>query len=801
MMNNKINHKMDHQSFKNFMGKTTAYILGGAVCANMIIPAAGVYASQAPETSGDDIDAKSGSEAQKNENLSDKDQPVGKDETVYVKLNPDGSTKNIIVSDWLKNLDQTASLEDASDLSDIKNVKGTESFVQDSDNSLVWSSSGSDIYYQGTTNKPLPVTIKITYYLDGKEISAQDLAGKSGQVKIRYEYENNAMQDVVVGDQTEQVATPFAVVTGMILPQEKFSNITVTNGRVISDGSKAIVAGLALPGLSDSLNLSESELTRDFKFPDYIEVTADVTDFSMDMTASVITSDIFGELGIDDIDSIDELESALNELTSAAAQLVDGSGDLLDGVDALKSGFTTFTDGLATLQAGAGALKDGAGQLQNGIGQYTQGAQTLENGVSEYTSGAVALADGITQYSAGASQIADGINTLASQTAQLPDGVTALNDGVKQVQDGAAALTDETKTGQLISGSHQVTEGVGKIHDSINVMLEALKSTDQQEAINAMIQMLVTTIDAVMSNDQAVLNTLMEVHGIQGTIDSLKSLIPESLLDAVNQAESQYGQKLLDCIKAMKTNLAYEQAMKDQLNQFLESGQSQSLDQLIQGLEQMAEMTDPENSEGLYVGAASVSEGITSIVEGNKVLKSGIDTVAQGSQQLTDAASQLPTGIGALVDGANQLVASNSQLNTGAQAIKEATGTLTGGFAALTGQNGALTEGSAALVQGIDTLFGGTNDLVSGAAQLGNGIDQLADGAQALSDGMKEFDAQGIEKLKTTMEEDAQVMIDRLQAMIDAGQDYQTFTQLPDGVKGSVKFIVETEGIKAAENN
>ena len=111
------------------------------------------------------------------------------------------------------------------------------------DNSLVWSSSGSDIYYQGTTNKPLPVTIKITYYLDGKEISAQDLAGKSGQVKIRYEYENNAMQDVVVGDQTEQVATPFAVVTGMILPQEKFSNITVTNGRVISDGSKAIVAG------------------------------------------------------------------------------------------------------------------------------------------------------------------------------------------------------------------------------------------------------------------------------------------------------------------------------------------------------------------------------------------------------------------------------------------------------------------------------------------------------------------------------------------------------------------------------
>lgn len=139
---------------------------------------------------------------------------VTKDETVYVKLAPDGSVKDITVSDWLKNVDQTPSIEDRSDLSDIKNVKGDEGFAGSGDGSIVWSSGGNDIYYQGKTSKKLPVSVKITYYLDGKEISADELAGKSGKVKIRYEYTNHSTQTVLVDGEAATVATPFAVVTG-----------------------------------------------------------------------------------------------------------------------------------------------------------------------------------------------------------------------------------------------------------------------------------------------------------------------------------------------------------------------------------------------------------------------------------------------------------------------------------------------------------------------------------------------------------------------------------------------------------
>ena len=106
-----------------------------------------------------------------------------KEETVYVNMDASGNVEKITVSDWLKNNSQSAELSDSSSLSDIKNVKGDETFTQDGEK-LTWQADGSDIYYQGTTDKELPVTVKLTYYLDGKEISPEDLAGKSGKVKI-----------------------------------------------------------------------------------------------------------------------------------------------------------------------------------------------------------------------------------------------------------------------------------------------------------------------------------------------------------------------------------------------------------------------------------------------------------------------------------------------------------------------------------------------------------------------------------------------------------------------------------------
>ena len=182
-----------------------------------------------------------------------------KEQTVYVTADGNGNKQQVIVSNWLKNGEKEASLTDKSELTEIQNVKGDETFTQDGDGNITWNAGGNDIYYQGTTGQELPVAVKITYYLEGKEIQPSELAGKSGNVKIRIDYENKAEKTVKIDGKEETIHVPFIMATGMILPSDKFSNVEVQNGKVISDGQNEIVMGIGFPGLADSLKLSDVE--------------------------------------------------------------------------------------------------------------------------------------------------------------------------------------------------------------------------------------------------------------------------------------------------------------------------------------------------------------------------------------------------------------------------------------------------------------------------------------------------------------------------------------------------------------
>ena len=170
-----------------------------------------------------------------------------KEQTVYVNAEQNGNVEKVIVSNWLKNTDKESTLEDNSELNDITNVKGEESYTQGSNGKLVWAADGNDIYYQGETSKELPVSVKMTYFLDGREISAADLAGKSGKVKIRIDYTNNSSRNAKINGKKETIYTPFMMATGMILPTDTFTNVEVTNGKVISDGNNNIVLGIGFP--------------------------------------------------------------------------------------------------------------------------------------------------------------------------------------------------------------------------------------------------------------------------------------------------------------------------------------------------------------------------------------------------------------------------------------------------------------------------------------------------------------------------------------------------------------------------
>lgn len=322
----------------------------------------------------DDTDGQSGTQDALEDILSDNvtitETEIGKEETVYIIADDKGAAKNMIVSDHLLNHEGKETITDASSLKDIENVKGEETFTQDGQ-TLTWNAGGNDIYYQGTSEKKPPITQNITYYLDGKEIAPKELAGKSGKVKIRFDYTNH--------EKSGDVYVPFMAISGMVL-DDSFRNVQVINGKVIADGNRQVVVGYTLPGLKESLQVSDGDFDAGITLPEYFEVTADVTDFTLDMTMTVVMNAanfIHAEGG-----SSLSLEDELNSLTDATGRLEDGSAALADGVDTLKSKLGEFQNGMNTLADGVSSLQNGAGSLADGANALNTSAQAINNGIA-----------------------------------------------------------------------------------------------------------------------------------------------------------------------------------------------------------------------------------------------------------------------------------------------------------------------------------------------------------------------------------------------------------------------------------
>ena len=414
----------------------------------------------------------------KNSVVTGNESDAGKVETVYVTADANGAVNDVIVSEWLKNATASTEIADSTELKDIVNVKGEETYKENSDGTLTWDAEGSDIFYQGTTDKELPVTMKITYTLDGKEISPEELAGKSGRVTIRFEYENNAKQTVNVDGKDIEVYTPFAMVSGMMLDADKFTNVEISNGKVISDGGNYVVMGVALPGLKESLDISEDKWDKlddadeiKEKLSNSFEITADTSDFELGMTITMASSDILSDFGLTDItgsDKIQDLKSDMGDLNDGGNKLVDGAQALMDGAVELKDGTGKLYDGTTQLYDGTGKLYDGAGSLAEGTSKLYDGTGTLKDGTGSLVSGTDQLAGGVQAYLNGASQIKDGSATLAQGTKDVKSGSEQLKAGADQLYSGADELNKQVK--MLIDSQPELNAKLTKLQGSLGAL-------------------------------------------------------------------------------------------------------------------------------------------------------------------------------------------------------------------------------------------------------------------------------------------------------------------------------------------
>lgn len=773
------------------------------------------------------------------DSVSLKDNDADKDESVYLISDANGNVNKTIVVDHLKNKDKKDTLEDASNLSDIENVKGKEKFTQSGDK-LTWQAGGKDIYYQGTATEEPPVTQKVTYYLDGKEISPEDLAGKSGKVKIRFDYTNTTSYTETVNGEKQTVSVPFAAITGLVLG-DGFENIEVTNGKAEVSDSSSVVLGYALPGLKNSLGIKDKDLNGDVNIPEYMEMTADVKNFSMPaaMTFVVNASDYVSTDGIDTSD----LDDMINDLKDASTQLQDGSKTLAEGTD-------TLTDGLSTLQSKLGTFASGVGTLQSGLKTYTDGVSTLSGGLNTLGNSTGALVSGADKLNSGAGQLASGSATLKDRLKSYTDGASELQAGinklyntldagltdkqkakiqktaVESVQDSFKGETGVTVQKTIYAGLRYQTDDNGNVIGDGDLYTSLYNGTVGQkfeENLDSAYALVVKTVLSTAAGDES------------GTVQS--DVLAQTIKERYKKASDAYEAAITvsvqsgtldETTKAVLSNTQYQEAFitynaiqNMSASQLAEAiyAKTNATDTLISMTETQLKETleSDKNSSDIKSGVETALNTLATKLSGaceqvsEQVASSAAITGAQGTMDTVKAGLGNEKDEKTLIGGAEKLTSSNNKLNAGATALNAGASQLSAGTQSLMNSVPTLTSGIKQLVDGSNTLVAnnaqlnsgasqladGTNQIVSGVDQLTTGSKTLSEGAHTLADGMVQFNEEGINKILDAYNGDLKTFTNKLQAVIDAGEEYQTYSAIADGQTGSVKFIYKLASIDA----
>lgn len=558
-----------------------------------------------------------------------------KDESVYVNADASGKVKKTTVTEWLKNTEK-GSVDDETVLEDVENVKGNEKYKEGSDDSIVWESKGKDIYYQGTTDEELPVNMSITYKLDGKEISPKDLAGKSGKLEMTINYENKSKQNVDVDGQQTEMYTPFALATAMMLPTDEYTNVTIDNGKIVSDGDKNIVVGVAFPGLSEDLGLDSSNL--DVDIPSSVTITADVTDVSVGATYTMASANLLDSIGLDDVDSFDDLDDSINKLEDATNQLVDGSkelaegtntlngksGELISGVDKLADGVTAYTDGVAGVADGANAINSNMALVKNGVSAAVEGTGKLAAGVSGVQSGLNTVASGINTAVASLNQSGENIKGLANQTALTDEEKQQIVSNVSAGLD-QAGLSEEQKA----AVDSAIASAVNAASDETNKKV-AYAANEYSEGMSGAASQLSAASSALTTVDPA--NPTATVAGGVAAVSA-----------GIDELQTKLGTGTAD-----------------------QPGLTTGVEALASGVSQLADGANELNqkSSTLNSGMSTLKNGGEQLVSGVGVLASGADTLASGiAEYKSEAIDKLADAFGGDISNVTSRIAAMKELS------------------------------------------------------------------------------------------------------------------------------------------
>lgn len=756
--------------------------------------------------------------------------PTEKTETVYSVLNSDGSISDTIVSSWLHDEDGINNIKETLNLTDVKNIKSNEKPSKDG-NTYTWNAKGNDVYYEGTGTKQLPVSVKLRYELDGQEMSAKDMEGKSGHLKLTISFTNNYSEVKNINGKSI-VIHPSYLAGGMLnMSTGNFTNVKCESGKIVNDGTNEMLAFANIPGLNETLKSAGlDKVNNQLGISDDVTVEADVNNFDLGSIMVGMTNeiDLASELG--EIGSVSELTDGINQLIEADDQLIDGSKQLYDGTTQLKEGIAPLSSAypqIETLTNAFDQLHDGTTTLSTGLNQYTAGVDQL-NVVSKQN---------LYKLSMGATTLNTSLNNKESksQLNQLVQGSQALDAGIQNLNeqvngddsmlkpDMVKNLTEALKTtneqvgklgqvlndlqdqeGAFVDLSNQITKASENINKLGTLQTSFKEVTDGASAIITADNEQIKSVD-----DQLAAIRTKEINALNASIEALKNAanaVPEDdttgakakIEEQINALESQKAtlgdasslsvtlKDLSQCQAGIDKIVADSKETLEELNAVYNSSKtdiknlSTKLDEAKKSIEVLNGVMKQLNENGI------TSEEFEKKVN---TLKAGVEKLAKNSPALANGVATLANKLNNLGEGLNGLDSGMSQAYTG---ITQATSQLSDNSDSLRNGAKALNDGTAQLSASKSKM----SELTSGLTKLSDAVDQLNDGAQQLYEGNEQFKSEGLDQLKEKVDlgvgelETLQSVMNEIKAM---NKEYASYSGAPEGATVTSRYVFRTK--------
>lgn len=730
---------------------------------------------------------------------------IKKSETVYVTVEGN-EIKDKSVSVWL-NSDKNIKADDKSNLTNVKDLK-TDKELKSENGYLKLDENKKDVYYKGDTDKKLPVDISVKYFLDGKEMKASELEGKSGHLKIVITSKNNRYEAKTIDGQSRNVYSPYVVVAAMTFDDEKVENITSDDIKVVKDGKNEIVTTVMTPGMKQNLSeiVEDKELDN---FKDEVSVEMDIKDYKPVEIYSVITNEFFQEKK--NIDSLDKLQNGVKELQDNSQKLVDASVKLSEGQDKLNSGISQMQTGVTKLHNGSQKLASSTQQMQGKFSGIQSKVGPIQGYVAQMNDGSLKLYNGISDYTAAVGKIKENTAKIKEGSEKLAKGATDLDNGVGKLKDATSQLRAGTENmkemtaqkDQLLEKSSQLSNGLNGLAGSYGQLADTVEQIsgksqqlkDSSAQFNEKLQQvaqLAGGADGSASAEKIALGLESSAEGLNNAIQQLQANNEEGQLDetiAYLQAQKNVMYVQAESIRNAGSQNAGQQKLQAALAQLAQSSSalSQGNADLSNALmrtsaamnQSKAKLVDSSNqlSQGLgqMGGALNGADGLSTLKDSIDKLDDATGQIKGGSQTLKEGTLQNEKAMAMLLNGMEELDKNSS-------ALVEGSSKLSGGLQEFNKQSALLSSLSQInekaiipMSNAINMLNDGLGKLDSSTGQLKSGSDKLASGQKEFSSKLKEYKEKGIDELSNKTK-DLNKFKDIIDAMSDLAVKDSSFT-------------------------